>query len=165
VTSARRSNGEQEQPPDECVDAVDAREHDPVERVRARAGGIQRLEVIGRSMRIMGASMASAPIASSRSTSSAGLIARPGDEDPLPEQRARVEPPQVFAQRDDAATIRTPGRRSVDFFVLSPISARIRPGIPARQGAVIRRPRPTRRADGPCEMRWLTIFGICCGPA
>ena len=55
------------------------------------------------SMRMVGASIGSAPRSRRRSHQLRSLPLRPRHEHPLPEQRARVEPAQVLAESDDGA--------------------------------------------------------------
>ena len=92
-----------EQPIDEGVDGVRAREHDPVELAGVRAGLVERAVVVGRHdadhrrFDRVGAHRLE-PV-----DEFGGLLARPRDQDALAEERPRVEPPQVLAQRRDAS--------------------------------------------------------------
>ena len=80
---------------------VGARKNDPVEGARARAGIVERRVVVGRKdpdhrrLDRFGAHRFEQVHELAR------LLARPRHQDALAEQRPRVEPPQVLAERRD----------------------------------------------------------------
>ena len=92
-----------EQPLHEVLDAVGAREDDPVERRRVVAGAVERVGVLGRRdadrrrRDRLGAALLE------HLDELARLLARPGDDDALAEERPIVEPAQVLAQPGDGA--------------------------------------------------------------
>jgi hypothetical protein len=92
-----------EQPVHERVGGVAAGKHDPIELRHPRARGVERAVVVGRNdpdhrrFDRLGAHLLEALDELDR------LFARPRHEHALAEQRTRIEPAQMIAQRDNAS--------------------------------------------------------------
>ena len=94
--------GTGQQPIDERVDGVRAREDDPVELSRVRARLVERPVVVRGDDADHGGFDCVGAHGLQRVDEPARLLARTRHQDALAEQRPRVEPPEVLAQRGHA---------------------------------------------------------------
>ena len=94
------------------------------------------------------------------------LLARPRDQDALAEQRPRVEPAQVLAQRGDAADDedRRAAGRSTASTRSRDLLERAGDRLLRRQRAVVDERRRNRPAAGRARGARCSMCGSCCGP-
>ena len=116
-------------------------------------------------MRIIGASIASAPIASSRSTSSPACSRGRVTRTRLPNSGRASNQRRCSRSAATRPTTRIAGRRSADSLTAATSSSmRADDGFLRRQRAVVDDGRRIS-AGRPCEISDASMCGSCCGPA